>query len=580
MRADAQGWPLLLAAAALVLTAATALAEPGGTAPIAAAPSLEAVEASPIPPERRTTWQPGIPGGVPPRTKICTTIAAATYGDGITDATKAIQDALNSCPADQVVYLPPGMYRISTLFIRRPVVLRGAGPGSTTLQVEGNFGVMIGTWTNLGSPVRLASDAQKGSKMLVVENAAGIVAGDMLHLDQLDDPAVVQGKDCPYLKRGKEGAWRSIGQMVEVAARSGNTLTLTSPLHWTFTRALGAEVVPLREPATRNAGIEDLRLRDGGIIVQYAAYSWIRNVETERVPGVHVILAGAYRFVLRDSYAHRSREYAYGGGSYGYSLEWQASDNLIENNIVYYMNKPIQFRSSGGGNVVAYNYVDDSWSQPDARGKFWFQELSIDSHCSFPHMELVEGNFAPHMGVASTWGNAGFITYFRNHASSQFRTITTPYGNVEAIQLDARVLGMNVVGNVLGKPGLAGARYETSTAAMCADPVPFVYRMNYDSALGYCKFPDPWDSQAVDTLLRHGNFDYVTGRTVWDPQNPNRTLPSSLYLSEKPAFFGGAPWPWVDPIGSIKLRELPAMKRFEDLPRGAATPGAPKGRGR
>ena len=42
--------------------------------------------------------------------------------------------------------------------------------------------------------------------------------------------------------------------MVEVAGRNGNTLTLASPLHWTFTTALKAEVTPLQERATRNAG--------------------------------------------------------------------------------------------------------------------------------------------------------------------------------------------------------------------------------------------------------------------------------------------------------------------------------------
>ena len=284
----------------------------------------------------------------------------------------------------------------------------------------------------------------------------------------------------------------------------------------------------------------------------YAAYSWIRNVETERVDGVHVALVGAYRFVLRDSYAHHSRKYAYGGGSYGYSLEWQASDNLVENNIVYYMNKPIQFRSSGGGNVVAYNYVDDSWSQPDMMGKFWFQELSIDSHCSFPHMELVEGNYAPHMGVAATWGNAGYLTYFRNHASSQFRTITTPYGNVEAIQLDARVLATNVVGNVLGKPGLAGARYETATCGDVRRPgalhLPLELRLRarllqVPGGLGFTGHRHPPSPRQLRP--RDG-----PGPVGWEESV--RSLPASLYLSEKPAFFGSAPWPWVDPLGPIE----------------------------
>jgi hypothetical protein len=39
------------------------------------------------------------------------------------------------------------------------------------------------------------------------------------------------------------------------------------------------------------------------------------------------------------------------------------------------------------------------------------------------------------------------------------------------------------------------------------------------------------------TTLRHGNFDHLTNTVKWDPAIPNRTLPDSLYLSGKPAFF-------------------------------------------
>jgi hypothetical protein len=520
-----------------------------------------------IPEHRTTRWQPGVPGGVPSRTTVCATISAATYGNGSTDATAAIQNAINACPANQVVYLPAGTYRISsTINLNRSVVLRGAGANSTTLQRSpSGAGVMIGNWTNLGTGVNLAADAPKGATTLTVADGSPFAVGDIVHLDQLDDPAVVQGTTCVWMKRGSEGAWRSIGQMVEITGKSGNTLTLASPLHWTFTTGLRAQLVPLSVKPTRNAGLEDLRITGAsghGVNVLYAAYSWIKGVETDKVDGIHVTLDGTYRFILRDSYAHHSMQYAYGGGSYGYSLESQASDNLVENNIVYYMNKPIQFRNSGGGNVVAYNYVDDSWAQPDSSGNVYFQELSIDSHCAFSHMELVEGNYAPHMGVAATWGNAGSITYFRNQATSVFRTFK-PTMNQSAIQLDARSSDMNVVGNVLGAPGLAGTTYQSTDAANCRNSAPFIYRFNYDSASGYCTFPSPVDYRASSSVLRHGNFDYATNAVQWSPTTSSRTLPSSLYLTSKPAFFGANPWPWVDPASASRVYSLPAKARFD-----------------
>jgi hypothetical protein len=45
-----------------------------------------------------------------------------------------------------------------------------------------------------------------------------------------------------------------------------------------------------------------------------------------------------------------------------------------------------------------------------------------------------------------------------------------------------------------------------------------------------------------------------------------QTLPASLYLSSKPAFFGTDTWPWVDHTGSTKLYTLPARARFDAMP--------------
>ena len=146
---------------------------------------------------------------------------------------------------------------------------------------------------------------------------------------------------------------------------------------------------------------------------------------------------------------------------YGIVLRCGAADNLIENNIVRYMNKPILFNVSGGGNVIGYNYADNSWATPAA-----WQEVNIDTHCSFPHMELMEGNYAPHMGATITHGNAGYLTFFRNYSSSQFAppavdgSTDKQTGNIVAIQFDTGDINMTVIGNVLGaRPPLTSVRH-------------------------------------------------------------------------------------------------------------------------
>jgi polygalacturonase len=86
-----------------------------------------------IPPDRRIEWSHvGIPGGIPARTTVCAMIDSAVYGNGITDATGAIQDAIDRCPDEQVVYLPEGTYIVhDTIHIYSYDTLRGAGQGKT-----------------------------------------------------------------------------------------------------------------------------------------------------------------------------------------------------------------------------------------------------------------------------------------------------------------------------------------------------------------------------------------------------------------------------------------------------------------
>jgi hypothetical protein len=531
-----------------------------------------------IPADRRTTWSPGIPGGIPVRTTVCATLDAATYGGGTMNAGAAIQTALDACPVGQVVELSAGTFRTAqTLSLTKGVVLRGAGslngghPRTTVQRSPAGVVVAIGqvnstSNADLGAGVNVTAVAPKGSTTLTVMNAAAFSAGDIAQIDQVDDAQVLSAApyDCPYFKRSSD---RSIGQRIEITSVSGNTLTLSSPLHWTFTPTQQAQVAPVTVPITKYAGLEGVRLTGGnhpydgaGVNVWNAAYSWIRDVETDTPTGMHIVLSGAYRFVVRDSYVHHSGNYGYGVGCYGIVLRFQSADCLVENNIARFVNKPILFNASGGGNVVAYNYVDDSWATPG------WQELNIDVHCSYPHMELIEGNFAPHVGASSTHGNAGFLTFFRNYASSQFQERTGLTGNVAAVQLDYRSQSMNVVGNVLGAPGINGLFEQTSDDGTCDRPHVFLLGSGYGTQ--GCSFsPTPSTDSSVTTTLRHGNYDYVGNTTRWDPGNTARVLPDSLYLSARPGFWPATtPWPWAGPDLVPMAGTLPAKLRFEQMP--------------
>lgn len=584
----------------LALLLAAAAGARGGLSATAPQPSRNLCAEAGIPAERCTRWEPGIPGGIPRRTQICASLDAAALGDGKADATGAIQSAIARCPEASVVFLPAGTYRVtSSIMLDKGVVLRGAGPDATKIRYDSSKDLaaiyVAKLWPEYNEPaVDVTADVPKGAMAIPVASTKGFAPGDIVQIDQLDDPAYVDHGGCRWMKRGPnrgddrrpvspEG-YRAQGQTVEVTGIAGKTLRVAAPIHLGFRAALKPQVYKPTGPMTpsgatlKYAGVEDLYVtggRNGMIVMMNAAYSWISNVESDGSPvtglgmkGAHVTLESCFRCVVRDSYLHDATEVRQGGGAYGLSVMSQSSDCLVENNVIFNLNKPLVMRASGGGNVVAYNYVEDAWTGAMPS----MQETTIDGgHASFPHMELFEGNWAAHIGTDAVWGNSGWLTFFRNHASAQqLRTATAPETfDVAAIGLEARAHYMTVVGNVLGVPE-RGLVYEVrSNPPGTGQPAVFRigHRANGGNGGGDSNaYEDPRrPGTTAQTLLRHGNFDFVTNRTIWDPAIAARSLPPSLYLTQKPAFFAERPWPWVDPDGSLKVRTLPAKERFDLL---------------
>ena len=181
-------------------------------------------------------------------------------------------------------------------------------------------------------------------------------------------------------------AWRSTMQTNEITAISGNVLTLKDPLNIDFPLSRSPQVwrtVPSNTGTipvgNRWSGIENIAVAGGNndwgfpggtIIFSYMAYGWAKNVETDGEKlsdpahpgkyGYNIGLGRSYRCVIRDSYVHGSTDENPGGQAYGIVVGAGSSACLVENNISVNNNKPIALNSTGGGNVIAYNYVDDA----------------------------------------------------------------------------------------------------------------------------------------------------------------------------------------------------------------------------
>jgi hypothetical protein len=549
-------------------------------------PRFHGLHAGTVPADRLTEWNPGLTaaGGIPHRTTVFRTVAPSGGDD-----TPAIQEALNACPENQVVLLGPGDFHISSeglLMDRSGITLRGSGPDQTRLLKDPEINwypvICMGVrWSGdkvMDVSYGLSEDGVKESRAVRLASIPypHMASGEIVLIDQEADPDLTEWSvDSPpgddsrawFLRRD-----RPLSQVMEVASAVGRTVTFTTPLHIAFRTAYRAQLSrygedgmgPDPRPATKWTGVEDLYLQKGSagnVQLETCAYCWVRNVESCHTDGSSIDLTSCFRCEIRDSYVHTSDNPNPGGGGYLLSLSRGSADNLVENCIFWNANKVMVMRSTGGGNVIGYNYFEDGWIEYQPS---WVESGANASHMTTPHFELFEGNEAFNFDGESTWGNSIYITVFRNHLTGKRRSVPplqlTDEGFPRAASLSHGHWWYTFEGNVLGTETMDPSPYSAYTYESFfpwdSDPVGLW-------ALGVGAEWGPADSKVLSTVIRHGNFDYVTRTVKWDPSVPDRDLPNSFYLSGRPAFFGDRPWPWVDPAGDVKLHRLPARERFD-----------------
>src|SRR6478609_6178725 len=134
-----------------------------------------AVYAVIIPPDRLYSGWPnaGVTGGIPNSANMPVFKTINSTGDS-TDRTSAINDAIWSCPSNQVIVLGPGTFRVDgQLYINNKagVVVRGAGMGLTIIKSYrfGSWGWIVGNtsgdWQQTGGPA-LSADEAAGQTVL------------------------------------------------------------------------------------------------------------------------------------------------------------------------------------------------------------------------------------------------------------------------------------------------------------------------------------------------------------------------------------------------------------------------------
>lgn len=457
----------------------------------------------------------------------------------------------------------------------------------------------------------LAADGSQGANSVTLANATGFSAGQFVLLDELSGASwqntptgfpsnakVWQGDRVawnmhlpmqqwqddnsysdatgPYDLNGTTRtlpnamSWfsrtdRPTCEIKEIASVNGNAVTFTTPLHISYRTSHTAQLTRYTgdNVHVKNAGVEDVTVlggADGQVRFEAAAYCWARNIENTQWIGEGFAVNNSFRIEIRDSYIHDGSWPEPGGAGYAISFADAASEILVENNISINTCKVMVVRSCGAGSVFGYNYTDDAW---DFDTPTWVEVGINASHMAGPHHVLFEGNYSPNADNDYTHGNSIYITFFRNWLSGQRRSFTDA-GNVRAAGLAYGSWWFSFIANVLGRQNqMSGWVYEDP--AMTGNNADWrdqdIWKLGYD--------PERWDMYAdpltLSTAIRHGNFDYVNNSIKWDSSISDHTLPNSLYLAAKPAFFGCRTWPWVQPEGATKLYSLPAKDRFEGL---------------
>jgi hypothetical protein len=553
---------------------------------VAAAFVATSVGAEIIPSARRIQWDPGVRNGIRNRTTICANVKNAPYnakGDGVTNDAAALQSAINACPAGQVVYVPAGTYIVGTVIsiTKDQITIRGDGIGKSIIKgssgLSGNAVISLepGNFDDAltQSPVRNLVSPTKDSVTLTTSAAHGWQVNDVLLVDQYENPS----GDPPIENNGGSGecTWcgrangnRPIGQWTRVVSVPTSTsVTVNPPLYRSYDQSPQAVKVP---DVVELVGLEDLTIDNrmsGAAGVQYAmtwyyaVNSWMLRAELIGSRRRALWMYGGMWNTIRSSIIHEGAPaLPYSGSAYGtdrgYGIfmgPWPTAC-LVEDSQFYNLTLAVAFEGAASGNVFAYNYVTDMRWEDNESGR-----MAVLGHGAHSYMNLIEGNWlVGRFGVDSYWGTQSHFTALRNRITQQSGKIAMTW----VVDMNRRNLYNNVVGNVLGVSGYEDT-YELYNQAYEYNNGPkAVYRLGYkeinDNTVGF-------DTRVRATLLRHGNWDSVSNGTVWDPAIADRTIPSSLYLSGAPTWWGGRPWPAIGPDLSPMFTSIPALERYNNV---------------
>lgn len=577
-----------------------------------------------IAPSRAIDWsKAGVPGGIPTRATICSSIAP--YGSSGSPASpSAINSAVASCPTGEVVVLNAG-----TFYLNAPidfagvsnVTLRGSGADKTKIVIISSsntcypgFGGAVCVEPELNSfpsssfntnAADWTSGYSVGATSITLSSTKGLAVGMPLILDQCDDgfsgsaasggasgcntgsnadtgnvwncvsPTANGGVCSSYSAGGATRINRAQEQQVLITNISGSTVTISPGLYmsnWRSGQSPGA-FWPSNGGGSAlyvtGDGVENLTFdmtqytaapsQSTAVLFNLAYGCWIIGTRIINTERNHV-------FIFQSSHITVANNYMYGtqnATSESYGVEnWSGSDNLIVNNIGQHVVSPYLQGGPDEGVVWAYNYDTDEYYSTDSN---WFMPGNYQ-HAAGSAMDLWEGNQGSGWIADAIHGTHNLATLFRNrYIGYQPSCYGVPCGQeVYAVQPTYVSRYFNVLGNVLGQSGVHTVYNDNPVTASSAGRTGAfaIYAVGWagPNATYSSSVAPANDILSLTSFMRWGNYDTVNAAVEWNASEVPSTMSDTT----------GSPSIYANPVPSNQI--LPPSFYYPSQPSWWATP--------
>ncbi len=537
----------------------------------------------PIPADRVPTpgaWAAaGIVGGIPSRPTVFCNLTQSPYNadnTGVANATSILATAIAACPADQVIYMPGGTYRFDTAasWTKSNIVIRGDvdGVGKPTTVIIGYNAAGGSACFNIGGGATYTTSAissgyTKGSTSIVVASATDFAVGRSVLIDQLNDGTFVTnvGASGTATWVGRTNGTRAMQHLAIITGVTGTTITFEPALNYDFSAGLSPEASVIKSTIGKFIGLENLKLVDagGGVSAQARRIVtltnlqnfWALNVETSNCFSAHWYVNTVVHGEWRHGYYHDAYQYQ-PNRSYGLQFGLSCTGILVEDNIFGKSTAPLIWEWGSSDDVSGYNYYVPGGAN-DASPTV-APDTILANHGAHPMMILFEGEIGAKLVGDFFWGTSSHMTVFRSHLMAWVSGMSS---NMTGVDIWRGNTNYNVLGCVIGLPGHTFTAYERAWNDLSYSYTDLlVYRLGYFA--NNAGHSQTGSTNAIDTLLRKGNYNYFTGGIAAGESLAGYTLPSSLYKASKPSWFRGLAWPNVD-AATGTVTDNPAKWRYE-----------------